>query len=169
MIGAMLVLLLVVAAFVAFRDLNRVEPTRPVAEVDYRQTLAYAREQAGFPVLAPDPLPAGWRATTVEFLPDPARWHLGMLTADEQYVGIEQSASSERDMVETYVDADATRSGAVIVDGTRWRVWVDSGGDTALVRRSDAVTALVVGRVPRDELAGFVADITATSGRPPGS
>ena len=168
MVGAMLVLLLVVAAFVAFRDLNRVEPTRPVTDVNYRQTLAYAREQAGFPVLAPDPLPVGWRATTVEFIPDPVRWHLGMLTGQEQYVGIEQSASSERDMVETYVDAEATRSGALTVDGTRWRVWADTGGDTALVRRAGAVTTLVVGRVPRDELAGFVAELAAASRTPSG-
>lgn len=160
MVGSMLVLLAVVAAFVVFRDLNRNEPVRPVPGVNYEQTLSYAREQAGFPVLAPDPLPQGWRATTVEFLPGP-RWHLGMLTGDQRYVGIEQSASSEQDMVETYVDANAVRSGAVTIEGARWRVWTDSGGDTAVVRRTDEVTTLVVGQVPRDELTGFVADLTA--------
>jgi hypothetical protein len=164
MVGAMLVLLALIAAFVLFRDLNRTDPVRPVPDVNYAQTLSYARDQARFAVLAPDPLPAGWRATTVEFVPDPTRWHLGMLTDDERYVGIEQAMSSPTDMVETYVGEAATRSGTVTIDGTRWRVWSDSGGDTALVRQGGEVTTLVVGRVSREELTDFVAHLT-TSGR----
>ena len=163
MVGAMLVLLAVIAAFVVFRDINRTDPVRPVPDVNYEQTLSYARDQAGFAVLAPDPLPAGWRATTVEFVPEPTRWHLGMLTDEERYVGIEQALSSPTDMVETYVDAEATRSGTVTIDGTRWQVWSDSGGDTALVRRGGEVTTLVVGRVSRPQLTGFVADLVAAS------
>lgn len=156
MIGAMLVLLAVIAAFVTLRELNRSDPQSPVRAVDYEQSLRFARAQADLPILAPEPLPEGWRATSVEFVPDPPRWHLGMLTAADRYVGLEQSRSDVDDMVETYVDREAVPGGSVEIAGEPWRSWTDDGGDTALTRVEDGVTTLVVGTLNRDDLAAFV-------------
>ncbi|HSE08589.1 MAG TPA: DUF4245 domain-containing protein, partial [Nocardioidaceae bacterium] len=127
MVGAMLVLLGVIAAFVVFRDLNRTTPESPVREVKYEQTLAYARDQADFDVLAPESLPEGWRATSVSFVPDPTRWSLGVLTDQDRYVGLEQSRRSAESMVETYVDPEAERGRQVEVAGETWRLWTDQG------------------------------------------
>ncbi|MGH3371876.1 MAG: DUF4245 domain-containing protein [Nocardioidaceae bacterium] len=156
MVGAMLVLLAVIAAFVVFRDLNRTDPQSPVRAVDYEQTLEAAREQSGFTLLAPEPLPEGWRVTSVEFVPEPTRWHLGMLTGEDRYVGLEQAGGSVDDMVETYVDREAVPGGPVEIAGEPWRSWTDDGGDTALTRVEDGVTTLVVGTLSRDDLAAFV-------------
>ena len=156
MIGAMLVLLAVVGAYVVFRAVNRNEPESPVRAVDYQQTLDYARDQADFPLLAPASLPDGWRATSVDFVPEPTRWHLGVLTDEDRYVGLEQSRSSVDKMVETYVDREAVRGKPVQVEGQTWRTWTDEGGDTALTREDGEVTTLVVGTAGLDVLVDYV-------------
>jgi len=156
MVGAMLVLLAVVAAFVILREVNRTQPESSVRTVQYQQTLGYAREQADFPLVAPDTLPDGWRATSVEFVPEPGRWHLGVLTDEDRYVGLEQSRRSVDKMVETYVDPEAVRGREVQVGGEAWRTWTDAGGDTALARVEDDLTTLVVGTAELDVLVDFV-------------
>jgi hypothetical protein len=152
----MLVMLLVVVGFVLLRDLTRVDPESPGAPVDYQQSATFAREQVGFEVLAPPALPDGWRATSVEFVPQPARWHLGLLTEEGRYVGLEQVDSSVESMVTTYVDDEATQGGDVTIEGRPWSTWTDDEGDTALVRDGREVTTLVVGPVEQDVLVDYV-------------
>lgn len=156
MVGAMIVLLLVVGAFVLFRDLNRTDVDNPAKTVDYQQTLRFAQDQVDFPLLAPPELPEGWRATSVRFVPEPSRWHLGVLTDEGRYVGLEQSHSSPDNMVETYVDREAVEGEPTQVGGETWRTWTDEGGDTALVREVDGVTTLVVGTAGVDVLVDYV-------------
>jgi hypothetical protein len=157
MIGALVILLLVIGGFVAFRALNRDNPETPVRAVDYGKTLAFAEREADFDVLAPPRLPTGWKATSVGFTPPPkTHWHLGLLTDTEHYLGIEQGPGSLRSMITTYVDQAPSRAGSVDVDGRSWQVWRDSGGDTALATRKDGVSNVVVGTVDRQALVDFV-------------
>jgi hypothetical protein len=157
MVGAMIVLVLVVGLFVAFRAINRDQPENTVDAVDYSRPAEFAREQARFPLLAPAELPEGWRATSVRFTNgrDQA-WHVGFLTGADQYVGLEQADESAEDLVEEHVDANASEGAPVTVDGEEWRSWTDGGGDTALVRETGQVTTLVVGTVDRETLVEFV-------------
>jgi hypothetical protein len=157
MVGAMIVLVVVVALFVAFRAINRTEVENTVDAVDFSGPAEFAREQARFPVLAPAELPEGWRATSVRF--DNGRdqaWHVGFLTAADDYVGLEQADESAADLVEQHVDEDATEGDPVTVDGEEWRSWTDEGGDSALVRETDEVTTLVVGTVEQQTLVEFI-------------
>lgn len=157
MAGALLVLVGLVVGLVYLQEANTGGPTNPVRPVDYRRTAAYARQQAGFDVVAPDRLPRGWRATSVTFVPQGRqRWHLGVLTAADKYVGLEQADSSVRSMVRTYVDPAASRGRSVTVDGRTWASWSDSGGDLAFVRRQGHTTTLVVGTASRAALLGYV-------------
>lgn len=146
----MIVVVAIIAVFVALRAVNRTEPESAVRSVDYQPVVAAAREQVDFPILAPPELPAGWRATVAEFTADPSSWHLRVLSDEGRYLGLEQSRSSARAMVGTYVDQDAVRGRAVDVQGEPWRLWTDEGGDTALVRTEGDVTTLLVttGDVP---------------------
>jgi hypothetical protein len=157
MVGAMVVLVLVVALFVAFRAVNRTQPENTVEAVDYSRPAEFAREQARFPLLAPAELPEGWRATSVRFTNgrDQA-WHVGFLTGADRYVGLEQADVDAEDLVEEHVDVEATEGRPVTVDGDEWRTWTDAGGDTALVRETDEVTTLVVGTVDQETLVEFV-------------
>ena len=160
MVGALLVLLLVVIAFVAFRGTVRDNDATPVKTVDYAEELPFIREEADFPVLAPPSLPDGWRATSLRFENTrPQSWHLGMLTDKGDYVGLEQSRESEAVMVDDRVDTEAVEEGPVTVAGEKWNSYSDAGGDYALVRRSGGVTTLVVGTLPEDELIEFVASL----------
>lgn len=155
----MVILLAVVIGFVVLRDLNRTAPESPVTAVDYEPSVAFARDRAGFDVLAPQALPEGWQATSVEFTPDPPHWHLGVLTDENKYVGLEQAMSSEQSMVTTYVDRDPTRGKDISIDGNAWTRWSDSGGDTALVRTREGATTLVVGTVEPDVLVDYVKNL----------
>jgi hypothetical protein len=157
MVGAMVVLLLVIGAFVGFRDLNRTDPADPVKAVDYKSPLRFARDEAHFPVLGPTRLPEGWIATSARFENvDEESWHLGLLTGQREYVGLEQSGDSVSTMVEEFVDGDAVRGGDVTVDGAPWETWSSADGDRALVREAGDVTTLVVGTVPESTLEKFI-------------
>lgn len=156
LIGAMIALLLVVGAFVLLRDANRNQPANPVEPVDWRRPASYARGEADFPLLAPRRLPEGWYATSVRFeRQDGQAWHLGMLTDDQDYVGLEQSADSPTTMVEEFVDEEAVRGDDVVIDGQAWQAWSDDE-DEALVREGGRVTTLVVGTTSQQVLVDFV-------------
>jgi hypothetical protein len=167
MIGALVVTLLVILAFVAIRALNRsgldVKPER----VDYLTQVGYA-QQAGSEVVYPARLPAGWYATQVTVSPGtPPELTLSMLTGDGEYVGFVESAESMPQVLSTYVDADPRAGAPMTVDGSvvsRWATWTDSGGDTALAARrghgSSQESLLVFGTVSRARLAQLAASLT---------
>jgi hypothetical protein len=161
LVGAMVVLVAVVLLGTALRSLVSRDPTTPTATVDYRSEVPAARKAADFALVAPPRLPAGWRATTVGYRDDPRpHWHLGVLTDQDRYVGLEQGDLPVRSVVHQYVDAAATRGRPVTVDGSSWATYTDAGGDLGLVRRSGRTTTLVVGHeVPEATLASYVASL----------
>jgi hypothetical protein len=131
----MVATVLAVVAFVAFRGLTRDNEATKVPAVDWHISYQAARADGKLQVLAPGSLPSGWKATSVSYLPgaEPA-WHLGLLTSKGKYVGIEESTAGVDELVQRYVDQDATRGSDVTVAGQRWQVYTDSGGDYALGR-----------------------------------
>jgi hypothetical protein len=160
MVGAMVVLLLVVAAFVAFRSAVRDDPASPVQAVDYLHPAEFARSEARFEVLVPSALPEGWIASSVRWTGGREQsWHLGLLTGERKYVGLEQADRPASGMVADFVDADAVRGEDVELDGRSWQQWSDSGHDVALVQEQRGVTTLVVGSVPEATLEEFVTSL----------
>src|SRR5215210_2846011 len=99
MVGALLVLLVGIGVFVVLRDVNRVDPADPVRPVDYVQPARFAQKAAPFQVLTPRHLPQGWTATSVRFDPtgDELSWHVGVLTEDRRYIGLEQARRTVSD------------------------------------------------------------------------
>ena len=162
MVGAMVVLVVLLVGWVAIQSLVKDQPDSAVRTVDYAQVVTPARKAAKFDLVAPASLPKGWRATSVTFRDTlPQHWHLGVLTDDDRYVGLEQGQKSLASMVEEYVDKDARRGPAVDVDGKAWRTYTDSGGDLALVRRDGDATTLVVGHdVPKATLVSYTAGLS---------
>ncbi len=160
MLGAMVVLVLVVGAFVVFRETTREDPANPVVAVDFKRPAQFARDEADFELLSPQKLPEGWMATSVRFTQgDDQEWHLGMLTDEDRYVGLEQSNRTVDDMVEDFVDEKAEQGDDVTIAGESWESWTDAGDDLALVRESDDVTTLVVGRVSQETLEELIATL----------
>ena len=80
MVGAMVVLLLVMAAYVGFRALNRDELEVEPETVDYLEAVQFAQD-ADWTVVYPPAVPEGWRSTSVESQQGEA-WGIGFLTPD---------------------------------------------------------------------------------------
>ncbi|GAA1938604.1 DUF4245 domain-containing protein [Nocardioides marmoribigeumensis] len=159
MVGAMVVLLAVIGGYVAFRAVNRNDVADPVTAFDWRGPATYARQQADFTVLTPSRLPDGWIATSARWTGGREQhWHLGLLTGQRQYVGVEQEDRSVDDMVHEYVDPDAARGKDVRIDGRTWQSWFDDQ-DQALVLEQEDVTTLVVGTLDRGTVEDFVATL----------
>lgn len=135
MTGALVFLVLVVLGWVVFRAVTSDQKPTPVPTVDWAAWVKAGRAEQVLALYAPPTLPSGWRATSVNYAGgSQAQWHLGMLTDRGKYVGIEESRSTTRKLVEQYVDPNAVRGKDVEVGGTTWQTWSDSGGDHALVR-----------------------------------
>lgn len=161
LIGALLAvlgLIVVVWALSRFQHRGVADPAQPI---DYRGQLADARRTAPFPVLAPSAVPAGWRATSASWdgQPPDLTWHLGFLTTDGQYVGLEQGRSPGADFVARSTSATVPGQ-PVTVTGHRWQTLSSSSGDDrALVRRNPAFTTVVTGTAPFSQLKSFAASL----------
>jgi hypothetical protein len=163
MIGALLVTLLVILAFVTFRACSRTDLEVKPERVDYLAQVGFA-QRAGAELVYPASLPSGWSATNVDFAPG-ARPTLGisMLTGGEEYAALRQSPLSAPELLTTYVDPDPTAGTPVTLDSgivRRWDTWTDSGGDTALVARWHGETLMVFGSAPQADLETLAASLT---------
>jgi hypothetical protein len=168
MVGALIVTVLVIVAFVVFRAFDRSDLDVKPEPVDYLAQVRFAQQdaQGGADLVYPARLPSGWYGTQVTFSPDGAarpELELSMLTADDEYVGFVQSPATIPELLTTYVDTHPQAGQAVTVDGsvvTRWDTWTDSGGDTALVAEHGHESLLVFGTAPQSQLERLAASLT---------
>ena len=80
LIGAMLVTVAAVIAFVVFRALTSDDEPTPVRAIDYTAAVQSARADDKLLVLAPARLPLGWKATSATYTRGVSpTWHLGIL------------------------------------------------------------------------------------------
>jgi hypothetical protein len=144
----MVISLVVVFAAIAAVMLVTWRPTPdPVRVIDPTPVLAQARAQADYPVLYPAGLDAAWRPTSARWevtpasAPEPA-WHVGLVTPDDAYAQIGQSATDDP----AYV---AGQVGAAEPAG-EWQGWLryDAVDQRALVRVDGGVTVVVSGTAP---------------------
>jgi hypothetical protein len=133
-----------------------------VRAVEYTAQLADARKAAPW-VRGPEPMPAGWAATSVEFRApeqEPMTWHLGVVTNEKKYVGLEQSNvtggkfQSDR-MGRTTADGTST------VGGVTWqrKVLLDRKDENALVLVGSGVTTIVTGNAGYPALEAFASTL----------
>jgi len=163
LVGSILAALGLIAVIWGLTWFQHRDPPTPAPTVDYGQQLAQARAQSPFGVLAPDPPPAGWRATSVSWdgtAPEYS-WHLGFLTgpgSDVDYVGLEQGNAAPSEFLTAATPA--TDPGPwVRIEGARWQTYSSSRGEAALVLPGDGVTTVVTGTAPLDELVEFASTL----------
>lgn len=133
-----------------------------VKPVEYRPQLSIAQREAGFPILMPDPLPEEWTVTSVRWentgtsSPDPA-WHIGMVTADDQYVQIEQSATARPEWLAEQLDGEQ-QVGQTQISGATWTEYERAQPlQRSLVSTANGRTSIVSGTLSFNELASFTA------------
>ncbi|MEH3033496.1 MAG: DUF4245 domain-containing protein [Aeromicrobium erythreum] len=152
------VLGLIVLGIFLVGKLVTVTPDNPTSAVDYRDAARSATDAVSFPVLAPPALPEGWRATSAR-LDDGKVWALGVVTADDDFVGLHQGTDRE-DLLDRY--GRGTARGDVTIDGDSWQERRGSKGETVLVRQVGGSTAIVTGTAPRATVLDFVASLDAS-------
>jgi hypothetical protein len=164
--GALLVTVVVVLAFVAFRSLTSEDEPTPVRAVDYAAAAKGARADDKLAVLTPSRLPLGWKATSATYTRGVSpTWHLGLLTSDTKYVGVEEARESIENLVEEHVDENAKRGKDVTVGGEKWQTRTDSEGDYAVARALDGPkgaeeSVLVVGTAPEPQVRELAGSLT---------
>lgn len=133
MVGAMLVLLVLIGAFVAGRSLLRDQPEVGPTAVDYLAAVEGAQAN-GVEVFYPPTLPEGWLVTSVEIpLAEGQVWRLGMLTDDGEFVGLRQETGDLQNLVRDQLGSETGLGDEVEVAGAeieRWR-WVSGAPDLA--------------------------------------
>lgn len=153
------VLAVLILALYGFGKLFTQTPEAPTRTIEYASTVASARSAADFALLASDALPTGWKATSARF--SPQSWHLGVLTADRDYIGLEQVKVSVDRAVDEF--AKGSRSaGTTEIGAETWDVRKGPGGDITLVRREAGLTTLVTGDAPRRVVETYVSSLAAS-------
>lgn len=169
LLGALIVTVLAVVAFVGIRALIAPEESAQVPTVDWEAQVRAGRGDEKLLVSAPARLPDGWRATSAAYTTgsEPA-WQLGLLTADEGYVGVYERLDDIDDLVSEHIDEDAEQGDDVQIDGVTWQVWTDRGGDYALAREvempvGEPGSLLVGGSAAEDDVRALAESLRPTS------
>ena len=136
----------------------------PVRTVDPAPVVAGARAAEPWPVLAPVGLPSTWRCTSARVdvaLDGQDIVHLGYLTPDDMYVGLEQSATKAITFL-TDATVSGRQTGSRVVAGTTWTTYQnDDGSHRSLVRTADGATYVVVGTASWEVLDTFTGSLRA--------
>ncbi len=163
MIGALIVTVLFVLAFVLWRGLFRADVDETPQAVDWQASVELA-QQADLDVVHPRELPAGWTATSVELKAgDDPRWGLGVLTTDGAFIGIRQQDTSVDDLVQLYVDEEAEAGDDASVPSEvtdTWQTWSDAGGDHGYATELGDDAVLVYGSAPVEDLEAYLGLLT---------
>ena len=133
-----------------------------VHAVEYTAQLEDARKAASW-VRGPEPMPTGWVATSVEFRApeqEPMTWHLGTVTNEKKYVGLEQSNVTGPKFQFDKLGRTSD-DGTTTVDGFTWqkKVLLDRKNENALVIVGSGVTTIVTGNAGYPALEAFASSL----------
>ena len=162
MIGAMIVSLALIGGFVLFRAVNRDNQTVRPEPVDWLGSVRYI-QKSGASVIYPAIQPEGWTATSADYRPGKRPlWDIGVLTADDEFVGLHEEDASVDSLVSELVDEDAVEGEQVVLPtgGQPWRTFTDAGGDYALVSVSGEETVVVFGTADPGVIQEFATTLT---------
>lgn len=148
-----------VVALWGFGQLFVRTPEDTIKPIDYADTVRSARPAAEFELLAPASLPKGWAATSARFTP--TSWHLGVVTDDDEYVGLEQAKVDAKRLINDFAK-DSKAAGTVTIDGETWELRKSPDGDVTFVRNESGLTTLVTGEAPRAEVEAYVSSLSTS-------
>ncbi len=144
---------IMVAAGVMYLFIPHDENADPVKAKDYRVELLTAQRAAPYPVLAPQGLGDGWKATVVSYKREQGdTWQLGFLSPDTQYVSVNQSTAEPKKFVPKVTHEAKDTGKTQTVGGQVWQRWEGPKYD-ALVRTDGKATTVVTGTASFDTLA----------------
>jgi Protein of unknown function (DUF4245) len=140
-----------------------------VREVDPASTVQLAAARAGYPVVAPDGLPDGYRPTSARTdageadAGDPVTLEIGYLTPSSEYAGFVVSDDARASAVDDVLGG-AQEQGTVDLGGQAWTRGTTERGETVLSRTDGDVTVLVTGSATDEELETVAGAVRPYSG-----
>jgi len=133
--------------------------------VDVTSVAQQVKAETKWPILQPQGLPDGWRATSVRFVRSTdglMTWHAGYQSPKGDYIALEQTQGATRGWVEAQTNRGA-EEGTQAVAGQEWtRIDRKDKVQFSLVRRGAGpkdLTTIVTGTGPYDELATFASSL----------
>ena len=158
----MVISLAVVGSVIAalFLVTYRPKPEAGPKPVDWQTTAATAQGQATYRLLTPTGLPASWIATSARFQTTAKSeghpvWHLGFVTGEQKYAGLEQSDQNPATFVREQIDGGQPE-GSVTIKGQSWQSFgAGASGYRSLVRPAQGSTVVVQGNASESELEQF--------------
>lgn len=158
-VRSMVVIAAIILALYGVGQLFTSNEKAEVETVDYTSIVAQARPAATFPLAAPTSLPEGWRATSARFQAN--GWHLGVLTDDDEYVGLEQLRSSVDRAVDRFAE-ESKSSGTAEIAGQTWSVRSGPKGRWIYVRDEDGLTTLLNSSAPRSVVEDYIESLSTS-------
>ena len=153
-LGLVLVAVFGIGQLIYGRDPETVAP-----KVDYATAARSAQQAADFGVLVPATLPKGWQSNSARYEPGATGgWHRGMLTDDDEYIGVEQFKRSEDKLVDEFAEGSEA-DGSVTIAGRRWTVRTGASNPVVLVTTIDNTAVLVTATAPRKQVEEYVATL----------
>jgi hypothetical protein len=150
---ALIVLLIVVGAAVIL-VWPRGSTNEGVKVIDVSAPIESARQQAGFPVVAPAGLPPGWRPTSTDFTPagpaSPASFRIGYVSPRNQYAEFLESNDAADAVAAQY--GPLSSDGNVAVNGASWTSFRTDNGRQLIRHQTGTVTVIVTGSADTTEL-----------------
>lgn len=155
------------AVFVIYLFIPHDSHADPVQVVPFSVELGQARRDAPYPVAGPEGLGADWRSTSVTYSSSDRHnvtWHVGFVDPRQEYVAVEQSNGAAERFV-AQVTIGSHRDGGVTVEAGG-RVWERYAGGryTALVRKEQGVTTVVLGTAADGQLREMAAALRVSGG-----
>jgi len=155
---------LIILALFAFGRLFTTTPEQTVSTVDYQPIVAQARTTSDDPLLAPPTLPDGWRATSARYDPGAdgasGTWHLGVVTDDDEYIGLEQTPLALDRAVKKWAEG-SEEAGSAQVAGQVWAVFAGPRDRITYAVRKDDRTTLINGTVSVEVLESYISSLSA--------
>lgn len=130
------------------------------------QQLTEWRQLTGHPAMLP-PVPAGWRinaATMSGSTVAKAHLHVGWVTPQQQYVGVDEGYLPARRLLAAAIGGGSRAAGTVGIGGRQWAVRSDRRGDVAYVLRQGKLGVVVAGSVGRTELQHLAGQLRPATG-----
>ena len=152
-LGAIILTLFVVGRLVT------ITPDQPTRAVDYKEAVESSRTVADFDLYAPRSLPQGWRATSVRF--EENAWHLGVVTDEDDYVGLEQVTDSTKRAIERFGEGSRAL-GQTVIGGETWSLRTGPDDDLTYLRRDTGNTIVVTGTAPRPVMERYISSLSAS-------
>lgn len=138
----------------------------PRRDVDFACVAQSARESVEWLLYTPTTVPAGWTSNNAQFNPgDEGSWRLGMVTADNEFIGIEQHFDDVADVVETYAP-ESEETGRAQVAGFDWDVYESADGTMSFVRTEGEQVIMVTSTAERAIIETYIESLTSESTLP---